>query len=66
MIGVCWTALAVWLFRRNASLNLASAKQMQSLRPELAEFVQYIVLEEEPAFVSDQATVWDISLFKSG
>jgi hypothetical protein len=35
---------------------------MQSLVPEFAEFVQYVILEEKPAFVSDEATVWDISL----
>lgn len=35
---------------------------MQSLGPELAEFIKYIIPDEEPAFVSDEATVWDISL----
>jgi hypothetical protein len=62
IIGASWIALAVWLYRRRLPLNFASDKDMQLLGPELAEFVQYVIPEEEPAFVSDEATVWDISL----
>jgi hypothetical protein len=62
IMGVSWSALAVWLNRRKPPLNLASDGDMQKLGPELAEFVQYVIPDEEPAFVSDEATVWDISL----
>lgn len=61
-IGVSWSALAVWLIRRKRPLNLAPDEDMQTLVPELAEFVQYVIPDEEPTFVSDEATVWDISL----
>ncbi|HSZ15688.1 MAG TPA: hypothetical protein VK764_01220 [Terracidiphilus sp.] len=62
IMAASWIALAVWLYRRRRPLDFASDKNMQSLGPELAEFVQYVIPEEEPAFVSDEATVWDISL----
>lgn len=61
-IGVSGSALTVWLRRRKRPLNFASDEDMQTLGPELAEFVQYVIPDEEPAFVSDEATVWDISL----
>jgi len=62
IIGGTWIALALWLYRRNRPLNFAPDREMQVLGPELAEFVQNITPEEEPAFVSDEATAWDISL----
>jgi len=55
-------AFLLWRYQRNRPLNFASDKEMQLLGPELDEFVQNITPEEEPAFVSDEATVWDISL----
>jgi hypothetical protein len=62
IVVVSWSALAVWLNRTKRLLNVASDEDMQTLGPELAEFVQYVIPDEEPAFVSDEATVWDISL----
>ena len=66
LIGVSWSALAFWLSRRSRWLILASYKEMQSLGPEYTEFVRYVIREEAPAIVSDEATAWDISVSTQG
>lgn len=62
VIGLLWVFLAVWLYRRKPQLKFAPDKDIQGLSPELAEFVQHVIPDEEPLFISDAATVWDISL----
>lgn len=34
---------------------------MQKLGRELQEFVRKVLFDEEPVFISDEATIWDIS-----
>jgi hypothetical protein len=59
--GSLWSLLAVWLCRKKPQLKFATDKDIQGLGPELAEFVQHVIPDEEPLFISDEATVWDIS-----
>jgi hypothetical protein len=43
-------------------MEFSSDKEMQKI-PELArEFFEHILFDEEPLFVGDEATIWDVSL----
>jgi len=43
-------------------MELSSDKEMQKI-PELTrEFFEHVLFDEEPVFVGDEATIWDVSM----
>jgi hypothetical protein len=43
-------------------MQLSSESEMQKI-PELTqEFLEHVLYDEEPLFISDEATIWDVSM----
>jgi hypothetical protein len=52
------------LFRRKDSqpqIPFAEDKEMQRIAPLADEFLKNVLFDEEPLFISDEATIWDVS-----
>ena len=49
-------------FRKKPMLPFASDENMLRIAPLAEEFFVNVLYDEEPLFVSDEATVWDVSL----
>lgn len=49
--------------RRNSQpqIPFAADKEMQRIAPLADEFFKNILFDEEPLFISDEATIWDVS-----
>jgi len=43
-------------------MKFSSDREMQKIAREAQEFFEKVLFDEEPAFVSDEATIWDISM----
>jgi hypothetical protein len=43
-------------------MKFSSDVEMQKVAREAQEFFEKVLFDEEPAFVSDEATVWDVSM----
>lgn len=43
-------------------MEFSSDAEMQKVSHEAQEFFEKILFDEEPVFVSDEATVWDVSM----
>jgi hypothetical protein len=47
---------------RPREISFANDKEMQRIAPLVDEFLKNILFDEEPLFISDEATIWDVSL----
>lgn len=44
-------------------IPFSSDFEMQKIPPELTqEFLEHVLYDEEPLFISDEATIWDVSM----
>ena len=42
-------------------IPFSSDSEMQKIRELTQEFFDYVLYDEEPLFISDEATIWDVS-----
>ncbi len=54
-------ATSLQRFRKKPMLPFASVENMRRIAP-LAEEFTNVLFDEEPLFVSDEATIWDVSM----
>jgi hypothetical protein len=43
-------------------MELSSDKEIQKIRELTREFFEHVLFDEEPVFVGDEATIWDVSM----
>lgn len=47
-------------------MEFSSDVEMQKVSRQAQEFFEKVLFDEEPVFVSDEATVWDLSMSSAG
>jgi hypothetical protein len=43
-------------------MEFSSDQEMQKIRELTCEFFEHVLFDEEPVFVGDEATIWDVSM----
>jgi hypothetical protein len=43
-------------------MELGSDKEIQKIHELTSEFFEHVLFDEEPVFVGDEATIWDVSM----